>query len=83
MYKEDLIKRLREAPNDWYDADLHYEAADTIEGLQERIAESEAIIKRQSDIIKAKDCDLQRMINATSGINSPITNQDAMARLSP
>ena len=28
-----LIKRLREAPNDWYDADLHYEAADAIEEL--------------------------------------------------
>ena len=32
MYDE-LIKRLREAPNDWYDADLHYEAADAIEDL--------------------------------------------------
>ena len=34
MYDE-LVKRLREAPNDWPDADLHYEAADAIEGLQE------------------------------------------------
>ena len=33
MYEE-LIKRLREAPNDWYDADLHYEAADAIEELR-------------------------------------------------
>ena len=35
MYKdyEDLVERLREAPNDWYDADLHYEAADAIEEL--------------------------------------------------
>ena len=33
MYDE-LIKRLREAPNDWPDADLHYEAADAIEELQ-------------------------------------------------
>ena len=32
MYDE-LVKRLREAPNDWYDADLHYEAADAIELL--------------------------------------------------
>jgi hypothetical protein len=32
MYDE-LVKRLREAPNDWYDADLHYEAADAIEKL--------------------------------------------------
>lgn len=32
MYEE-LIKQLREAPNDWYDADLHYEAADAIEKL--------------------------------------------------
>lgn len=30
---DELIKRLREAPNDWYDADLHYEAADAIEQL--------------------------------------------------
>ena len=33
MYEE-LVKRLREAPNDWPDADLHYEAADAIEALQ-------------------------------------------------
>jgi len=32
MYDE-LVKRLREAPSDWYDADLHYEAADAIEEL--------------------------------------------------
>ena len=32
MYEE-LVKRLREAPNDWPDADLHYEAADVIEEL--------------------------------------------------
>ena len=33
MYDE-LVKRLREAPNDWPDADLHYEAADAIEELR-------------------------------------------------
>ena len=33
MMYEELIKRLREAPNDWYDADLHYEAADAIDKL--------------------------------------------------
>ena len=32
MYEE-LVMRLREAPNDWPDADLHYEAADAIEQL--------------------------------------------------
>ena len=32
MYEE-LVKRLREAPNDWPDAGLHYEAADAIEEL--------------------------------------------------
>ena len=32
MYEE-LVKRLRESPNDWPDADLHYEAADAIENL--------------------------------------------------
>lgn len=36
MY-EDLVKRLREAPGDWPDADLHYEAADAIEKLIEVI----------------------------------------------
>ncbi len=35
MY-EKLIKRLREAPNDGPDADLHYEAADAIEELMRR-----------------------------------------------
>ena len=33
MYEE-LIKSLREAPSDWYDAELHYEAADAIEDLE-------------------------------------------------
>lgn len=32
MYEE-LVMRLREAPDDWPDADLHYEAADAIEEL--------------------------------------------------
>ena len=32
MY-EDLIKRLREAPSAWRDAELHYKAADAIEVL--------------------------------------------------
>ena len=82
MYEE-LIKRLREAPYDWYDADLHYKAADVIEEFQERVAVSEAIIKRQSDIIKVKDRDLQQMINATSRTFEPITNQEAMSRLTP
>ena len=36
MYK-DLIMRLREAPNDWSDADLHYEAADAIEELSSQL----------------------------------------------
>ena len=35
MYEE-LVKRLREAPSDWPDADLHYEAADAIEELMRR-----------------------------------------------
>lgn len=38
MY-DDLIKRLREAPFDWPDADLHYEAAAAIEELS-RVAEA-------------------------------------------
>lgn len=32
MYDE-LVKRLREAPSDWPDAELHYEAANAIEEL--------------------------------------------------
>lgn len=34
MYEE-LVKRLREAPSDWPDVDLHYEAADAIESLDD------------------------------------------------
>lgn len=37
MMYEELIKRLREAPSDWPDAELHYEAADAIEKLIEVI----------------------------------------------
>ena len=33
MMYEELVKRLREAPRDWPDADLHYDAADAIESL--------------------------------------------------
>ena len=32
MYDE-LVKRLRETPSDWHDAELHYEAADVIEKM--------------------------------------------------
>ena len=35
MY-EDLIKRLREAPSAWRDAELHYKAADAIEELSKK-----------------------------------------------
>ena len=31
---EELARRLREAPSDWPDAELHYEVADAIEELQ-------------------------------------------------
>ena len=48
---EELVKRLREAPNDWPDADLHYEAADAIEELSKlncellfRVGQAEALI---------------------------------------
>ena len=43
MYEE-LVMRLREAPNDWPDKDLHYEAADAIEELSKLNAE---ITKRE------------------------------------
>ena len=36
MYDE-LINRLREAPDDWPDAELHYQAADAIEELIKRV----------------------------------------------
>ena len=45
-------------------AKLNSEAAYAIKELQERVAASEATIKRQSDIIQAKDRDLQRAIDA-------------------
>lgn len=39
MYDE-MVKRLREAPGDWPDADLHYEAADAIEELAKDLERS-------------------------------------------
>lgn len=42
MYDE-LVKRLREAPNDWPDADLHYEAADAIEELTAYVRQLEEL----------------------------------------
>lgn len=85
MYEE-LVEQLREAIPWEYPytcKNTMHEAADVIEEFQERVVASEAIIERQSDIIKAKDRDLQRMINATSRTFEPITNQEAMTRLSP
>lgn len=35
----ELVKALREAPDDWYDADLHRDAAAAIEDLQAKISE--------------------------------------------
>ena len=32
-----LVEALREAPDDWYDADLHRDAADAIEALQAEV----------------------------------------------
>lgn len=54
MYEE-LVKRLREAPNDWPDADLHYEAADAIEELSKQI---EAV---QCVNIGDMDCDSNQL----------------------
>ena len=64
MY-EDLIKRLR-THNGWALNKTLDEAADAIKELQDRIAASEATIKRQSNIIQVKDRDLQRAIDAKS-----------------
>ena len=44
--------------------ELMRQAADAIEELQSRVASCQATIERQSDIIKAKDRDLQRAIDA-------------------
>lgn len=85
MYEE-LIKRLREiVPWECFLTckNTMHEAADVIEEFQERVVANEAIIERQSDIIKAKDRDLQRIINATSRTFEPFTNQEAMTRLPP
>lgn len=66
MYEE-LVKRLREVIP--WECPLTckntmHEAADAIGELLDRIAASEVTIKRQSDIIQAKDRDLQRAIDA-------------------
>ena len=83
MY-EDLIKKLR-THNGWALNKTLNEAADVIEEFQERVVASEATIKRQSDIIKAKDLDLQRIINATSRTKEemkPKTNRDKLRAMS-
>jgi hypothetical protein len=83
MY-EDLIKKLR-THNGWALNKTLNEAADVIEEFQERVVASEATIKRQSDIIKAKDRDLQRIINATSRTKEemkPKTNRDKLRAMS-
>lgn len=45
MYEE-LIKRLREAPSDWPDAELHYEAADAIADLITALTASNEVIAK-------------------------------------
>lgn len=60
MYK-DLIMRLREAPNDWPDANLHYEAADAIEELSRRI-------ERAVDLYN-RDVEKTAMYEALAGIS--------------
>ena len=50
MYEE-LVKRLREAPSDWPDADLHYEAADAIEDLTAQLDQANEVIKADTDYI--------------------------------
>lgn len=71
MYEE-LVTALRKRAHDLPEkfsknaenVDLFMKATDAIAELQERIAASEVTIKRQSDIIQAKDRDLQRAIDA-------------------
>ena len=71
MYEElvtALRKRAAELPEKFSknaeNIDLFLKAVDAIKELQERVAASEVTIKRQSDIIQAKDRDLQRAIDA-------------------
>lgn len=71
MYEElvtALRKRAVELPEKFSknaeNIDLFLKAVDAIKELRERVAASEVTIKRQSDIIQAKDRDLQRAIDA-------------------
>lgn len=45
MYEE-LVNRLREAPNDWPDANLHYEAANVIEELSVVVRAQKAVLDK-------------------------------------
>ena len=55
---DELVKRLREAPNDWPDADLHYEAADAIEELKQIVEH----YKGCSDDWYKEACDYKSML---------------------
>ena len=60
MYDE-LVKQLREAPNDWYDADLHYEAADAIEELSTYKVCFDSIVRMGGWWLVGQDKNLYRM----------------------
>lgn len=49
---DDIVKRLREAPNDWPDADLHYEAANAIEKLSKENETLAKTVKAGSEILR-------------------------------
>ena len=68
MYEE-LIKRLREAPSAWRDAELHYKAADAIEELLKVASAMHTwIFLNTGDEQKAYDeCGLSDEMNAALG----------------
>lgn len=53
MYDE-LVKRLRETPSDWPDAELHYEAANAIEELTAYVRQIEELRKNGYYLQKTK-----------------------------
>jgi Zn finger protein HypA/HybF involved in hydrogenase expression len=60
-YKK-LVEELREAPDDWYDADLHRDAADAIETLQAEEKSRKENCEKCADATRRVITDLQGII---------------------
>ncbi len=65
-YKE-VVEALREAPDDWYDADLHYTAANAIEALQAQLPKQGKWIRIDKHTIQ---CSLCRRYLDLRGVNA-------------